>query len=85
MQSLCKAVINTRADLDAIKGTPEHTEFMKFLKGSMSRQQDVAVRPDDYGQPEYEGDVIPPVWETVEDLTTITAFGFSKEDFNSVE
>jgi len=85
MQSLCKHVINTRSDLDAIAGTPEHQEFMRFLKGSMSRQQDVAVRPEDYGQPEYEGEEIPPVWEEVEDLSTITSFGFTKADFNSVE
>lgn len=85
MQSLCKHVINTRADLDAISGTPEHAEFMAFLKGTMTRQQDVAVRPDDYGQPEYEGDEIPPVWEEVEDLSTITSFGFTKADFSSKE
>ena len=81
MASLSNTVINTRADLDAIAGTPEHAEFMQFLKGSMTRKQDVAVRPDGYGQPEYEGEVIPPVWQDVEDLSTITAFGFTKADF----
>lgn len=84
MASLSKVVINTREDLDAIAGTPEHTEFMKALKGSMTRKQDVAVRPDDYGRPEYEGPEIPPVWEDVEDLTTIERFGFSVADFKGV-
>jgi len=32
MASLHKTIINTRADLDAIDGTPEHAEFMTFLK-----------------------------------------------------
>lgn len=82
MASLSKIVINTREDLDAIAGTPEHAEFMEFLKGSMTRKQDVAVRPEGYGQPGYEGDVIPPVWEDVEDLSTIVRFGFSKSDFS---
>jgi hypothetical protein len=81
MASLSKSIINTRADLDAIAGTPEHEEFMRFLKGSMTRKQDVAVRPEGYGQPGYEGDVIPPVWEDVEDLSTIERFGFTKADF----
>ena len=81
MASLHKTIINTRADLDAIAGTPEHAEFMNFLKGSMTRKQDVAVRPDDYGKPEYEGPEIPPVWQDVEDLSTIEAFGFTKADF----
>lgn len=81
MASLSKTVINTRADLDAIAGTPEHAEFMQFLKGSMTRKQDVAVRPEGYGKPGYQGDVITPVWQDVEDLTTIESFGFTKADF----
>jgi hypothetical protein len=81
MASLSKTVINTREDLDAIAGTPEHAEFMEFLKGSMTRKQDVAVRPEGYGQHDYEGEVIEPAWEDVEDLSTITHFGFSKNDF----
>lgn len=76
-----KIIINTRADLDAIAGTPEHVEFMHFLKGSMTRKQDVAVRPGNYGRPDYEGEVIPPVWQDVEDLSAIRAFGFTKADF----
>jgi hypothetical protein len=82
MASLSKTVINTREDLDAIAGTTEHAEFMAALKGSMTRKQDVAERPDGYGQPEYEGPEIPPVWEDVEDLSTIERFGFSKADFS---
>lgn len=79
MASLSKTIINTRADLDAISGTPAHAEFMTALKGSMTRKQDVAVRPEGYGQPGYEGEVIAPEWLDVEDLSTITAFGFTKE------
>jgi hypothetical protein len=82
MASLSKIIINTREDLDAIAGTPEHAEFMEFLKGSMTRKQDVAVRPEGYGQPGYEGEVIAPVWSDVEDLGTIVRFGFSKSDFS---
>lgn len=81
MALLSKTIINTREDLDSIAGTAEHAEFMVSLKGSMTRKQDVAVRPDGYGQPGYEGEVIPPVWEDVEDLSTIQRFGFTKADF----
>lgn len=76
-----KTIINTRADLDAIAGTPEHTEFMQFLKGSMTRKQDAAVRPENYSQPDYDGEAIPPVWVDVEDLSTIQSFGFDTVDF----
>lgn len=81
MALLSKAIINTRADLDAIAGTPEHTEFMAALKGSMTRKQDVQEYPDGYGQPGYEGETLEAIWTDVEDLSTIERFGFSKSDF----
>lgn len=81
MASLSKVVINTRDDLDAIAGTPEHAEFMTALAGSMTRRQDVQVYPDGYNQPNYEGEKLEPIWEDVEDLSTIQRFGFTKADF----
>jgi len=80
-----KTVINTREDLDAIIGTQEHYEFMQKLKGSMQRKQDVQVYPEGYNQPGYDGPKLDPVWEFVEDLSTIHAFGFEKSDFNDVK
>jgi hypothetical protein len=47
----------------------------------MTRREDQAVRPDNYGMPDYEGDTIDPVWVDVEDLSTIERFGFVKSDF----
>ena len=80
MALLSRTIINTREDLDAIQGTPEHAQFMDFLRGSMTRKQNVAVYPDGYGQPGYEGESIEPVWQDVEDLSTIERFGFTKAD-----
>lgn len=86
MKSLSKNIINTRADLDAIAGTPEHAEFMARLAGSITRKQNVQSYPEGYGQPGYgqpgyEGQTLEPIWQDVEDLSTIEAFGFSKADF----
>lgn len=77
------SVINTREDLDALQETSpvEYTNFMEFLKGSMTRKQDVAAYPEGYNQPDYAGDKIEPVWQDVEDLSTIERFGFQKADF----
>ena len=77
-------IINTRADLDAVAGTAQHAEFMRSLKGSMTRKQNVQVYPEGYGQPDYDGPVLEPIWEYVEDLSTITAFGFTPNDFEGV-
>ena len=76
-----KTIINTREDLDAIAGTQAHAEFMQFLKGSMNRKQNTAIYPDGYGQPDYEGPTIEPVWVDIEDLSVIQGFGFSESDF----
>ncbi len=81
MALLSKIVINTREDLDAIAGTPEHYQFIEALKGSMTRRQDMQVYPDGYGQPGYEGETLDPIWTDVEDLSTIERFGFTKADF----
>lgn len=74
-------IINNRSDLDALVGTEYHVAFMQMLKGTMTRKQDVAVRPSNYGQSDYIGPEIPAVWQEVKDLSTITAFGFTEKDF----
>ena len=76
-----KPIINTREDLDAIIGTPEHEQFMQMLKGSMTRKQDMQVYPEGYNQPDYEGEKLSPIWQDVEDLSIIGRFGFTKSDF----
>ena len=74
-------IINTREDLDAAQGTPAYDTFMAYLKGSMSYRQDTAQYPDGYNQPGYEGPKLEPIWEDVEDLSTIERFRFTKSDF----
>ena len=76
-----KTIINTREDLDAIAGTPEHEQFMQILKGSMTRKQNIQVYPEGYNQPDYQGEKLEPIWEDVEDLSMIERFGFTKADF----
>jgi hypothetical protein len=76
-----KTIINTREDLDAVKNTPEYDAFMQILKGSMLRKQDIQVYPEEYSQPDYQGEKLNPVWEEIEDLSIITRFGFVKTDF----
>lgn len=76
-----KTVINTREDLEILKGTKEYDDFMQILKGSMLRKQDIQVYPEGYNQPDYQGEKLLPVWEEVEDLSIITRFGFTKADF----
>lgn len=58
--------INTREDLDAIAGTPEHVAFMALLAGTLWR-----VEKDDTAQ----------AWVAIEDNSTIERFAFTRADF----
>ena len=79
-------IVNTREDLDKLKETDRASflEFANYLSGTRKRMVDVAVRPDDYGTPGYDGDRIEPIWEEVESLYTIQMFGFeTSADFDA--
>lgn len=58
--------INTREDLDAIAGTPEHVAFMALLAGTLWR-----LEKDDAAQ----------AWVAIEDNSTIERFNFNRADF----
>lgn len=58
--------INTREDLDAIIGTPEHVAFMALLAGTLWR-----LEKDDTAQ----------AWVAIEDNSTIERFNFTRADF----
>jgi len=62
-------LINTRSDLDAIAGTPEHAAFINVLKGSIYR-----LEKDDTAQQ----------WVLVTDTTTIEKYGFTVADFTDL-
>lgn len=82
-----KKVIQTRADLDAIQGTPEYFDFIKLLKGSMVKKVCTTVYPEGYDETLKEGDegFIPLEFEEVENLSEIERFGFTKEEILGIE
>lgn len=59
-------LINTRADLDAIVGTPEHNAFMALLASTLWR-----VEKDDAAK----------MFRVVEDVSAVAGFGFTAADF----
>jgi hypothetical protein len=62
------AFINSRADLDAAKGTPAYDQFMEALGNSIFR-----LEKDDDAK----------VWKVVDDTSMIERFGFSRAEFAS--
>ena len=72
-------IINTRKDLDSLQGTQEYTGFINYLKGSTITTRDIQVYSENY-----ELGTLDPIWVEVEDLTTITNFGFTKDEIWSL-
>ena len=74
--------INTRQDLDAIAGTPEHAAFIAGLKGSLTRTQDTQEYPENYNRalkPDEEG-YLAPILTAVPDDTAAARFGYTREE-----
>ncbi len=63
-------IINTREDLDAVKGTPEYNRFMSALRGTLFELQ----RDDDLKE-----------WVLIENNDAIESFGFTRADFEPIE
>lgn len=75
-----KFTINSREDLDAIQGTPEHSEFINYLKGTITQRRNIQEYPENYAKPDYTGEILEPIWESFEDTSIIEKFNFTKED-----
>ena len=79
-----KIIINTRADLDALKGTPAYLPALRAIAGTMETTLNAAEYPEGYGDPSYSGPSVEPVWTIVETLETIRRLGFaSRADFEA--
>ena len=70
-------IINTRADLDALKGTSDYLPALRATAGTMDTTVNTAEYPDGYGDPSYNGPLVDPEWTTVETLVTIHRLGFA--------
>lgn len=73
--------LNTRADLEALKGTTDHAEALRALKGSLTATVNVADYPPSYFDPDYQGPRIEPVWQEIESLEALTLIGMSRSEF----
>lgn len=72
--------INSRADVEALRGTPAFAQAITALAGSMTITVNVAEYPEGYGTDEYEGPEIDPVWDEQEDLSSVERLGFTKSE-----
>lgn len=76
-------IVNTRSDLDALKGTPAYLEAMRLLAGTMTTTVDVAVYPEGYGLPGYSGPTVAPQWREIDTLATVERLGFTRDSLQA--
>jgi len=76
-------IINTRTDLDALRGTPAYLDALRALAGTMVTSMDMAFYPEGHGQPGYIGPVVEPDWRDVETLGIIESLGFTRAVFEA--
>lgn len=72
--------INTRADLEALRGTPRYRMALEALHGAMTITVDVTQYPGNYGDPGYDGPMMEPRWETRERPEAIERLGLTREE-----
>lgn len=73
--------VKTRADYELL-GDEDKLEFRKLLKGTILKQRDVSVYPDgyDFTLKDVDDGYIAPVFESYNDTTTISRFGFTENE-----
>jgi hypothetical protein len=77
-------IINTRADLEALKGTPDYLPALRTIAGTIEMTVNTAEYPEGYVDVGYNGPEIEPTWTKVETLETIHLLGFaSRAEFDA--
>lgn len=75
--------INSRADLENLRGTAALAIALRNIAGSSMVLFDVAERPSDYGEPSYEGPTIEPIWENRQDNAVLRRFSLTRRDLDA--
>ena len=73
-------MINTRADLDALTGTPAHATFISALRGTLTRQGDGRTYPTNYNAQLRAGDegYLAPQFVDIPDDTVAARYGYTR-------
>jgi hypothetical protein len=64
---LTSPLINTRADLETLRGTDQWLPALLAIRGAATIRTDIAAYPQGYGQPGHEGEPVEPEWEDRDD------------------
>ena len=72
-------LINSRTDLEALRGSAEFALAIRVLHGSMTIRTDTAKYPENYNDPDYDGPEVKPKWKYKKNLSAIEHIGLTEE------
>jgi hypothetical protein len=77
-------IINSRADLEALQGTPNWLPALRALRGTCTIRTDVAIYPAGYGMPGYNGETVEPQWQDVAHIAALDRFGLTQPQLDAM-
>lgn len=75
--------INSRADLEQLRGTPAFEPALRAIGGALVRKTNIAVHPTTYSDSDYDGPPIAPVWRFEEDQSVLARIGMTRAELNA--
>lgn len=75
--------INSRADLEQLRGTPAFEPALRAIGGALVRKTNIAVHPTTYSDSDYDGPAVPPVWHYEEDQSILARIGMTRAEINA--
>lgn len=76
-------MINNRADLEALRGTPAFAGALKALAGAVVIREDKQLYPHRYGTEDYIGPTIEPAWRHRVDESPLARLDMTPTDLNA--
>lgn len=75
--------INSRADLEQLRGTPAFEPALRAISGALVRKTNIAVYPATHADSDYDGPAIGPVWRYDEDQSVLVRIGMTRGELNA--
>lgn len=76
-------IVNSRDDLDALRGGPAYLDALLALRGAARVLIDIAEYPANYSAGDYDGPVIEPLWQERQDTSALDKIGVTLEEIEA--
>lgn len=75
---MAQIIVNSRSDIDALRGTPYFLTALEYIHGAMTVVVNVAEYPEGV-----DPEAVEPIWSEQQDETILRRIGWTREDFEA--